>query len=88
MNSNIMYTMNRIEIIGFMASLFVFFSFIPKDVKKIRIINTLGCIIWVVYGFLSHATSVWFMNGLLMFVHLYHFVKDGKLKDSNINNKE
>ena len=80
--------MNKIEIIGFTASLFVFFSFIPKDVKKIRIINTLGCIIWVTDCILSHATSVWFMNGLLMFLHLYHFVRDGKVKDSNINNKE
>ena len=37
------------EIIGFIASLFVLLSFIPKKVKLIRIINIIGCVIWIVY---------------------------------------
>lgn len=66
------------EIIGLIASIFVLISFIPKNVKLIRIINIVGCIIWIVYGLITGALSVWIMNLLVMFVHTIHLIRNRK----------
>lgn len=64
------------EIIGLVASIFVLTSFIPKDVKLIRCINIVGCVIWVIYGLIVHGLSVWLMNLLVMIIHIYHLIQD------------
>lgn len=66
------------EIIGLIASVFVLISFIPKDIKLIRCINIVGCIVWIIYGILIGALSVWLMNLLVMIVHIYHLIKNKK----------
>ena len=40
------------EYIGYLASFMVLLSFTMKDVKKLRMVNMAGCILFVVYGFL------------------------------------
>ena len=69
------------EIIGLVASIFVLISFIPKNVKQIRIINIIGCTIWIAYGLITGALSVWIMNLLVMFVHIFHLLKNRKIKN-------
>lgn len=66
------------EVIGLIASIFVLVSFIPKEIRLIRCINIIGCIIWVIYGLLIEALSVWVMNFLVMIIHLFHLIKDNK----------
>jgi uncharacterized protein with PQ loop repeat len=39
--------------IGYSASVFIVLSFILKDVRKIRIVNMIGCICFVIYGIFS-----------------------------------
>ena len=41
-----------IEVIGYLASFVVLISFTMKNVKKLRILNMVGCLLFVVYGFL------------------------------------
>lgn len=66
------------EIIGWFGSLLVLISFIPKNVKLIRIINAIGCVVWVIYGFITNAPSVWVMNILVMLLNLYHLIRNKK----------
>lgn len=66
------------EIIGWFGSLLVLISFIPKNVRLIRIINAVGCVVWVIYGFITHAPSVWVMNILVMLLNLYHLIGNKK----------
>ena len=40
------------EYIGYLASLMVLLSFTMKEVKSLRIVNMLGCILFILYGFL------------------------------------
>lgn len=44
---------NWSDYVGYAASVFVILSFMLKDIKKIRIINLIGCIAFVVYGIFS-----------------------------------
>jgi uncharacterized protein with PQ loop repeat len=45
-------TFSSVEIIGYVASLFVLVSFLMKDIKKLRLINSVGCMLFVIYGIL------------------------------------
>lgn len=66
------------EIIGWIGSTIILISFIPKSVNKIRILNSIGCVIWVIYGFITKAPSVWIMNFLVFFINLFQLIKDKK----------
>ena len=63
------------EIIGVIASVIVLISFVMNGEKKIRIINIIGALLFVIYGVLINAFSVWFLNGALFFVHTYKLIK-------------
>lgn len=66
------------ELIGVLASAMVLLSFVMSGEKKIRIVNILGAILFVVYGVLINAFSVWFMNGALLLVHIHKLIKLNK----------
>ncbi len=64
------------EIIGYLASLFVLLSFFNKDVKKLRIVNSVGCAFFVVYGVLLGSIPVIITNVAILMVNAYYlFVK-------------
>lgn len=64
-----------VEIIGICASLLVFISFLFSEQKAIRIVNICGALLFVIYGILIGAFSVWFLNGGLIIVHIIHMVR-------------
>ena len=59
------------EIIGILATVCVLISFTQSEVNKIRYINIIGCILFVIYGLLLNAFSVWFLNGACLILHIY-----------------
>ena len=64
------------ESIGILASIIVLISFIAKGENKIRIINIIGALVFVIYGLLINSFSVWFLNGILVIIHLYYINKN------------
>lgn len=64
-----------IEIIGIIATLCVLASFVLNGESKIRVVNIVGAIIFVIYGLLIRSISVWLLNGALIFIHLYKLCK-------------
>ena len=63
------------EIIGTIASIIVLISFICKSERKIRIVNIIGALLFVVYGALNGSFAIWFLNGALILIHLYNLLK-------------
>lgn len=62
--------------IGYAASFFVVLSFILKDLKKVRLINLIGCICFVVYGIFSGMLwPIIIPNAILCFIQAYHLLK-------------
>lgn len=66
------------EAIGVVASVIVLISFALNGEKKIRIINIIGALLFVIYGIFINAFSVWFLNGALVLVHTYKLIKLNK----------
>ena len=64
------------EILGIIASVFVLISFLFKKERSIRLVNIFGAIMFVIYGVLINALSIWLLNGILIFIHLYYLLKE------------
>lgn len=68
----------NLEILGTIASIFVLISFLMKGERKIRLINILGAIMFVIYGLFINAFSIWFLNGTLCIIHIIILIKSKK----------
>lgn len=68
----------NIELIGTLASIIILISFMMKDIVKIRIINIIGSLCFIIYGFFIGSFSVLLLNSVLVLVHIYHLKKHGK----------
>jgi uncharacterized protein with PQ loop repeat len=67
---------NYTEIVGYAASLFVLLSFFNKDLRKLRIVNSVGCALFVVYGALLPSFPVILTNVAILLVNAYYlFIK-------------
>ncbi|MGL6184619.1 MAG: YgjV family protein [Clostridium chrysemydis] len=69
------------EWIGYAASAMIVISLIMTDIVKLRILNSIGCFIFVVYGCVIKAYPVAIANGLIIFINIYNLYK---LKNENI----
>ena len=67
------------EWIGYIAMAALLVSFMMKDVKKLRIINSIGCAFFVAYGFLLGTSwPIVITNTAIISINLYYlFVKRG-----------
>jgi len=45
-------TITLTDWVGYLASILVLVSFLMKDIKKLRAINSIGCFAFVIYGIL------------------------------------
>lgn len=86
--------MNKIEIIGLIASILIIFSMIFRTTNfkgtiYMRIINSIGSIFFVIYGLLLPAYSSAITNGVLFVLNIIYLIievkynnKIKKLKDN------
>ncbi len=65
-----------VEIVGYLASIGVLCSFTMKDVKKLRMVNIVGCLLFVIYGFMMPTLRVGLpiiiTNAAIMGINLYY----------------
>lgn len=69
------------EIIGYLASLAVLLSFLMKNMRTLRIVNTIACSIFIVYGvLLAYSIPIIITNGAIVIINLYYLlVKEKKV---------
>jgi len=70
---------NTTEIIGYLGSAGVLFSFLFSDMRKLRMINMIGCALFIAYGVLLHTSwPIIITNVSIVFINAYHlFLKKG-----------
>ncbi|WP_431159080.1 uroporphyrinogen decarboxylase [Winogradskyella poriferorum] len=68
------------EYIGYLASFMVLLSFTMKDVKKLRMVNMTGCILFIIYGFLMPTLRIGLpiiiANAAILAVNIYYLVSN------------
>lgn len=65
------------EWIGYLAMATVLISFLMKSVKKLRIVNSFGCLLFVFYGILLEPISnpIIVTNTAIFLINLYYLFK-------------
>lgn len=64
-----------VEIVGYVGSALVVLSFFMVSVVKLRIVNTIGSVIFTVYAFIIQSYPTAIMNIVLVLINIYHLVK-------------
>ena len=70
-----MGNINYIELLGYLASSIVAASFLMKSITKLRLINTLGASLFVIYALAIQALPVALINFFVVCVNLYYLSK-------------
>lgn len=68
-----------VQYFGYAASVFIVLSFVLKDLKKVRLVNLIGCICFVLYGALTQPEPLWpviIPNAFLCVIQIYYLLKD------------
>jgi len=64
------------EYVGYLASFMVLISFTMKDVKKLRLVNMTGCVLFILYGFLMPSIRIGLpiiiANAAILTVNIYY----------------
>jgi hypothetical protein len=66
------------EILGWIATAVVLLSFTVQDMRKLRIVNLVGCFLWIGYGFILMSKPVIFVNISIAVIHAYWLIKNRK----------
>lgn len=69
------FGISEVEWLGYIAMTTVLVSFLMKSVKKLRIVNTFGCLLFVVYGNMLHSMPIIVTNTAIFCINIYYLVK-------------
>ena len=70
--------------VGYAASAAVLSSFLMKEITKLRLVNMVGCVLFVIYGtMLNMALPIIIPNTAIFFIQIYYLWKgkNSKLSD-------
>ena len=75
-----------IEWVGSAASITTLFrsSLLMTDILKLRIINSIGCVLFVIYGFSVKAYPVGVINAFIFLVNIFYIFKFFKNKNKRL----
>ncbi len=62
------------EWIGYIASFFVLLSFLMRNIITLRIVNSIGCSVYIIYGVLLDSWPIIITNVAIVCVNLYYLV--------------
>ncbi len=67
-----MFNVNPVEWIGYAASILIVISLTMTSIIKLRIINSIGCFLFVVYGIYVKAYPVAISNAVIIVINIYN----------------
>lgn len=75
-----MFSSQLIEWVGYGASILLVISLMMTDITKLRIINSIGCLMFVIYGLTVGTYPVALSNIAIILINFYNLYK---LKNQN-----
>ncbi|MEP1489706.1 MAG: uroporphyrinogen decarboxylase [Algibacter sp.] len=67
-----------VDWVGYAAMSTVLVSFLMKSVTKLRIVNTFGCLLFVVYGYMLQSMPIIVTNTAIFCINIYYLIKRSK----------
>jgi hypothetical protein len=75
-----------IDIFGYIGTILILYSFTIENIYKLRLINSIGSVFWIVYGIGIMAGPTILVNSCVLCIHTYWFIKH-KTKENDNNKK-
>ncbi len=69
---------NYFEIIGFVATVILVIAYLFHNLLTVRKINTVACVIFVIYGILIKAYSVVLSNSIIAIIHIVNIIRESR----------
>jgi hypothetical protein len=66
------------EIFGYIGTVLILLSFLIENVFKLRVLNSIGAILWIVYGVGIMAIPTIVVNSCVLVIHIFWIVKHRK----------
>lgn len=66
------------EIFGYIGTVLVLGSFLIEDIFRLRLVNTMGALFWLVYGLGICAMPTIVVNVCVILIHSIWFLKNRK----------
>ena len=73
------------EYIGYIATFIVLSSFLMKNLTNLRVLNSVGASLFIIYGLFISSVPVILTNGLILIINVTKLLQD-KLKDGSFKN--
>lgn len=70
-----LFNIDLVEALGILAAVTIAVSAAQKNVLKLRIINIVGCVLFITYGYFIGSLSVVLLNTVSMILHIYYLVR-------------
>ena len=65
----------NIEIWGYISMVFVLVSMLMKNMKLLRIINSISCVMFIIYGIALGAYPIILLNTLVILINMFRLIK-------------
>ncbi len=75
--------MNWIEGLGYVATIVTLISMMVKDMVYLRVINSVGCLLWIGYGMMSESIPVLIVNTVILGIHIFKLIELKETEDGN-----
>lgn len=73
--------MNGIEVLGWVATGVTLVSMMVKDMVTLRLVNAIGCILWIGYGVNRGDAPIVLVNSTILVIHIIALIREGKQKE-------
>jgi len=67
-----------IDISGYIGTVLILYSFTIENIYKLRLINSIGSVFWIIYGIGISAGPTILVNSCVLCIHTYWFIKKRK----------
>ncbi len=64
------------DILGWIGTALILYSFTLNNIKKLRIVNAIGSIAWIGYGIQTGIPPTIFVNSCVLIIHLHWLLKN------------
>ena len=67
-----------IDYLGYIASITILISMSMKDMKKFRVVNTIACLLFVVYASIKKDYPIVYLNGAVVVINILFLIMSDK----------
>jgi hypothetical protein len=64
------------DIMGWIGTGLILYSFTLNNIKRLRIVNSIGSIAWIIYGIQMNIKPTIFVNSCILIIHLVWLYKN------------